>query len=209
MISIIIDACRRIESETYCITLVYWPIGLAMRLSLLISLGCNRDKIKCWWWKTNLKRKSIKESGIWQKKKLLIGFSCRIAISWIDLRFYEVVASNYLSRSIQSIAHKIEQDRSIATVKKIPFFGDTLTRSPNVIRFWTQFDQFSLLFQYAIFLLVIIIVQVVIAVLLFAYGENIKEGLVKSVNSLFDKRSSPDVDKATQSVIDNLQQQVY
>ncbi|XP_026745304.1 CD63 antigen-like isoform X1 [Trichoplusia ni] len=60
---------------------------------------------------------------------------------------------------------------------------------------------------YAIFLLVIIIVQVVIAVLLFAYGDTIRDGLVRSVNSLFDKRSSADVDKATDAVINNLQQQ--
>ncbi|XP_075969198.1 CD63 antigen-like isoform X2 [Anticarsia gemmatalis] len=60
---------------------------------------------------------------------------------------------------------------------------------------------------YAIFLLVIIIVQVVIAVLLFAYGDTIKDGLVNSVNVLFDKRGSSDVDKATESVINNLQQQ--
>lgn len=64
------------------------------------------------------------------------------------------------------------------------------------------------MFQYAIFLLVIIIVQVVIAVLLFAYGDTIRDGLVRSVNSLFDKRSSADVDKATDAVINNLQQQV-
>ncbi|CAH1646280.1 unnamed protein product [Spodoptera littoralis] len=60
---------------------------------------------------------------------------------------------------------------------------------------------------YAIFLLVIIIVQVVIGVLLFAYGDTIKQSLVNSVNALFDKRSSASVDKATDAVINNLQQQ--
>ncbi|CAB3234655.1 unnamed protein product [Arctia plantaginis] len=60
---------------------------------------------------------------------------------------------------------------------------------------------------YAIFLLVIIIVQVVIAVLLFTYGDTIKQGLMRSVKTVFDKRSSSDVDKATETVINNIQQQ--
>ncbi|XP_045445659.1 CD63 antigen-like isoform X2 [Melitaea cinxia] len=58
---------------------------------------------------------------------------------------------------------------------------------------------------YAIFLLVIIIVQVVLAVLMFTYAENIKEALVKSVNSLFDKRA---VDPAADTLFNNLQEQL-
>ncbi|XP_047527645.1 CD63 antigen-like isoform X1 [Vanessa atalanta] len=58
---------------------------------------------------------------------------------------------------------------------------------------------------YAIFLLVIIIVQVVLAVLMFTYADNIKEALVKSVNSLFDKRS---IDPAAETVFNNLQEQL-
>lgn len=42
---------------------------------------------------------------------------------------------------------------------------------------------------YAIFLLVIIIVQVALAVLLFAYGESIKSALTTSVRKIFDQRS--------------------
>lgn len=60
---------------------------------------------------------------------------------------------------------------------------------------------------YAIFLLVIIIVQVALAILMFVYGDNIKSGIAKSVDTLFDKRASASVDKATESVINNLQQQ--
>ncbi|CAH2086820.1 unnamed protein product [Euphydryas editha] len=58
---------------------------------------------------------------------------------------------------------------------------------------------------YAIFLLVIIIVQVVLAVLMFTYGENIKEALVKSVNTLFDKRA---VDGPSETIFNNLQEQL-
>ncbi|XP_021185263.1 23 kDa integral membrane protein isoform X2 [Helicoverpa armigera] len=60
---------------------------------------------------------------------------------------------------------------------------------------------------YAIFLLVIIIVQVVIGVLLLVYGESINQSIVKSVDALFDKRASANVDKATDTVINNMQQQ--
>ncbi|XP_013182281.1 PREDICTED: CD63 antigen-like isoform X1 [Papilio xuthus] len=57
---------------------------------------------------------------------------------------------------------------------------------------------------YAIFLLVIIIVQVVLAVLMFTYAETMKEVLVKGVNGLFDKRSS---DPAANAVFNSIQQQ--
>lgn len=58
---------------------------------------------------------------------------------------------------------------------------------------------------YAIFLLVIIIVQVVLAVLMFTYADNIKDALVTSVNKLFDKRS---VDPAAATVFSNIEQQL-
>ncbi|CAK1582250.1 unnamed protein product [Parnassius mnemosyne] len=58
---------------------------------------------------------------------------------------------------------------------------------------------------YAIFLLVIIIVQVVMAVLMFTYGETMKEALVKTVNGVFDKRSS---DPAANAVFNNIQEQL-
>ncbi|XP_052753877.1 CD63 antigen-like isoform X2 [Galleria mellonella] len=58
---------------------------------------------------------------------------------------------------------------------------------------------------YAIFLLVIIILQVVLAILLFTYGNNIKEGLVISVQKLWEKRS---IDTASDEVFKNLQEQL-
>ncbi|XP_050665587.1 CD63 antigen-like isoform X1 [Leptidea sinapis] len=58
---------------------------------------------------------------------------------------------------------------------------------------------------YAIFLLVIIIVQVVLGVLMFTYGESLKQGLVKSVNAVFDKRAT---DPSANLVFDNIQQQL-
>lgn len=60
---------------------------------------------------------------------------------------------------------------------------------------------------YAVFLLVIIIVQVAIAILLFTYGETLKEGLHSSVQGLFNKRKTAEVDKATIAIIDQLQTQ--
>lgn len=60
---------------------------------------------------------------------------------------------------------------------------------------------------YAIFLLVIIIVQVVIAVLMFVYGDTIKTSLGTSVNKLFDDRASYNVDKTKDAVIDSIQTQ--
>ncbi|KAJ8725421.1 hypothetical protein PYW08_003604 [Mythimna loreyi] len=60
---------------------------------------------------------------------------------------------------------------------------------------------------YAIFLLVIIIVQVVIAVLMFVYGDTIQTNLDNSIASLFTKRTSAGVDKATDAVINSIQQQ--
>ncbi|XP_068629364.1 CD63 antigen-like isoform X2 [Battus philenor] len=57
---------------------------------------------------------------------------------------------------------------------------------------------------YAIFLLVIIIVQVVLAVLMFTYADTIKEGLVKGVNGIFDKRTT---DPAVNAVFNNIQTQ--
>lgn len=60
---------------------------------------------------------------------------------------------------------------------------------------------------YAIFLLVIIIVQVAIAILLFTYGETFKDAIKSSVEELFRKRTSADVDKATETLIDQLQTQ--
>ncbi|XP_013140503.1 PREDICTED: CD63 antigen-like isoform X1 [Papilio polytes] len=58
---------------------------------------------------------------------------------------------------------------------------------------------------YAIFLLVIIIVQVVLAVLMFTYADTMKEALVKSVNGVFDKRAT---DPAANTVFNNIQQQL-
>ncbi|KAJ8722928.1 hypothetical protein PYW07_004108 [Mythimna separata] len=60
---------------------------------------------------------------------------------------------------------------------------------------------------YAIFLLVIIIVQVVIAVLMFVYGDTIQASLDKSIEALFKSRSSAGVDKTTDTVINNIQEQ--
>ncbi|XP_045785236.1 23 kDa integral membrane protein-like isoform X1 [Maniola jurtina] len=58
---------------------------------------------------------------------------------------------------------------------------------------------------YAIFLLVIIIAQVVLAVLMFTYGESIKNSLVQSVNALFDKRAH---DPSVDVVFNNIEQQL-
>ncbi|XP_022120100.1 CD63 antigen isoform X1 [Pieris rapae] len=58
---------------------------------------------------------------------------------------------------------------------------------------------------YAVFLLVIIIVQVALGVLLFAYQQNLKDALVKSVDTLFDKARS---DAASKTVFNNLEQQL-
>ncbi|CAH0718793.1 unnamed protein product, partial [Brenthis ino] len=58
---------------------------------------------------------------------------------------------------------------------------------------------------YAIFLLVIIIVQVILAVLMFTYADNIKDGLVTSMNQLFEKTK---VDPAAQTVFNNIQEQL-
>lgn len=66
----------------------------------------------------------------------------------------------------------------------------------------------SYCFQYAIFLLVIIIIQVALAILLFVYGETIKEGIMSGIGGLYDKRSSPSVDKATIAVYENIETQV-
>ncbi|KOB66231.1 Tetraspanin, partial [Operophtera brumata] len=49
--------------------------------------------------------------------------------------------------------------------------------------------------------------HLVLAVLLFTYGDTLKEGIVTSVHGLFNKRKSDNVDKATESIINNLQQQ--
>ncbi|KAJ2952540.1 hypothetical protein O0L34_g6860 [Tuta absoluta] len=63
---------------------------------------------------------------------------------------------------------------------------------------------------YAIFLLVIIIVQVVVAVLMFTYADSIQSALTGSVNKLFDQRSSPsDADRrAAEQVFNNIQLQL-
>nr|XP_032513923.1 CD63 antigen-like isoform X1 [Danaus plexippus plexippus] len=58
---------------------------------------------------------------------------------------------------------------------------------------------------YAIFLLVIIIVQVILAVLLFTNGDSIKEGLVKTMNTLYNKGTT---DAASRTVFNNLEQQL-
>ncbi|CAH2217318.1 23 kDa integral membrane protein-like isoform X2 [Pararge aegeria] len=58
---------------------------------------------------------------------------------------------------------------------------------------------------YAIFLLVIIIAQVVLAVLMFTYGESIKNSLVQSVNALFDKRAT---DPSVNVVFNNIEEQL-
>ncbi|KAL0841795.1 hypothetical protein ABMA28_014049 [Loxostege sticticalis] len=58
---------------------------------------------------------------------------------------------------------------------------------------------------YAIFLLVIIILQVVLAVLLFTYGESIKDGLKKGVEGLWQKRAR---DPAANEVFNNIQAQL-
>ncbi|XP_023940420.1 CD63 antigen isoform X2 [Bicyclus anynana] len=58
---------------------------------------------------------------------------------------------------------------------------------------------------YAIFLLVIIIAQVVLAVLMFTYGESIKNALVQSVNALFDKRAT---DTSVEAVFSNIEMQL-
>ncbi|XP_028034458.1 CD63 antigen-like isoform X2 [Bombyx mandarina] len=60
---------------------------------------------------------------------------------------------------------------------------------------------------YAIFLLVIIIVQVVISVLLFTYGESIKESIMDGVGVLFKKRSDANADEAAEAVFSELQRQ--
>ncbi|KAM3961865.1 23 kDa integral membrane protein isoform 2-T3 [Aphomia sociella] len=57
---------------------------------------------------------------------------------------------------------------------------------------------------YAIFLLVIIILQVILAILLFTYGNTIKDGIVVSVKSLWDKRS---IDTASNKIFYQLQDQ--
>ncbi|XP_041977233.1 CD63 antigen-like isoform X2 [Aricia agestis] len=58
---------------------------------------------------------------------------------------------------------------------------------------------------YAIFLLVVIIVQVVLGVLLFTYSDSIKTSLVKVVDSTYDKRST---DTAYATIFNNIQQQL-
>lgn len=47
------------------------------------------------------------------------------------------------------------------------------------------------LFQYAIFLIVIIIVEVILAVCLFVYADNIKNGLKSSLDKTFDSTIAP------------------
>ncbi|XP_049866832.1 CD63 antigen-like isoform X2 [Pectinophora gossypiella] len=63
---------------------------------------------------------------------------------------------------------------------------------------------------YAIFLLVIIIVQVILAVLMFTYADTIQDALVKSVNGIFDQRQAPsDAErKAADGLFNNIQQQL-
>ncbi|XP_026329952.1 CD63 antigen-like isoform X2 [Hyposmocoma kahamanoa] len=64
---------------------------------------------------------------------------------------------------------------------------------------------------YAIFLLVIIIVQVVLAVLMFTYGETIQQHLVTTVDKIFDNsRNSPSDSErqAAQVVFVNIEQQL-
>ncbi|CAG9783524.1 unnamed protein product [Diatraea saccharalis] len=58
---------------------------------------------------------------------------------------------------------------------------------------------------YAIFLLVIIIMQVILAVLLFVYGDTIKTGLEKGVDGLWNKRAS---DGTASEVFNNIQAQL-
>ncbi|XP_072943644.1 CD63 antigen-like isoform X2 [Epargyreus clarus] len=58
---------------------------------------------------------------------------------------------------------------------------------------------------YAIFLLVIIIVQVVIAVLMFTYADTIRDALVKSVETLYDKRTQ---DKVTEELFASIETQL-
>ncbi|XP_059060688.1 CD63 antigen-like isoform X2 [Achroia grisella] len=58
---------------------------------------------------------------------------------------------------------------------------------------------------YAIFLLVIIILQVVLAILLFTYGNTIKDGLVLSVQKLWEKRAH---DPASDEVFKNIEEQL-
>lgn len=66
-------------------------------------------------------------------------------------------------------------------------------------------DAIVIVFQYAIFLLVIIILQVVLAVLMFTYNDTFKESLVGSVNGVFDKMS---VDSSYKVVFSNIEMQV-
>lgn len=61
--------------------------------------------------------------------------------------------------------------------------------------------------SYAIFLLIIIILQVVIGILLFVYEEDIKSGITTALEGLFRKRTTADTDPATQAIINNIQQQ--
>lgn len=58
---------------------------------------------------------------------------------------------------------------------------------------------------YAIFLLVIIIMQVILAVLLFTYGDSIKDGLKKGIDGLWNKRQH---DPATNEVFNSIQAQL-
>ncbi|KAL4714050.1 hypothetical protein ACJJTC_008404 [Scirpophaga incertulas] len=58
---------------------------------------------------------------------------------------------------------------------------------------------------YAIFLLVIIIMQVILAVLMFTYGESIKESLQTGISGLWNKRSR---DAAASEVFNNIQAQL-
>ncbi|KAJ0180309.1 hypothetical protein K1T71_003713 [Dendrolimus kikuchii] len=58
---------------------------------------------------------------------------------------------------------------------------------------------------YAIFLLVIIIIQVALAVLLFVYGDNIKQSIVSGINGLYEKRTRADVDKSFITLIENIE----
>lgn len=80
-----------------------------------------------------------------------------------------------------------------------------MTSSYNYSKNVTLSDKVTFCLQYAIFLLVIIIVQVVLAVLMFTYADTMKEALVKSVNGVFDKRAT---DPAANTVFNNIQQQV-
>ncbi|CAH2074572.1 unnamed protein product, partial [Iphiclides podalirius] len=58
---------------------------------------------------------------------------------------------------------------------------------------------------YAIFLLVIIILQVVLAVLMFTYTDTFKESLVGTVNGIFDKMS---VEPSAKVVFNNIEMQL-